>query len=174
VAKGRIGRGAVLALVGGGSPLLGHSAGRLLAESAPIVAVALLLLGVGLCLAAGEFSFPKLTCVLFAGQVAMHSVLGLAGSPPSGGYFWVKLADLVPGELAITLIQAALFCGFDCCILAWFCIATIRLFQPTQLLAGLATPDVRGKAAHREPVVRRAVLLTGSCGRRAPPAPHLL
>jgi len=185
VGQWRVGRAAVLALVGSGLPLVGHGAGLILAQSATIVVVTATLFALCLHLASRQVSFLRLGSTLVLGQMAMHGVLGLALGPPDVVHDWSHLAHvgligwasgahgtahMLAGNLLVDVCVAVLLYGWERSIWTWFRILALRLVRRVPTLLDVV-PDVPAvPLTHHGPLLR-PVLLGPASGQRGPPTP---
>ena len=181
----RVGRAAVLAVVGSGLPLLGHGVGLVLARSATILAVMATLFALSLHLASKQVSFLRLGSTLVLGQMTMHGVLGLALGPPDLAHDWSHVAHvrflgwasgahgtarMLVSELLVDLFFAVLLYGWERSIWTWFRILALRLVRRVPNPQFAVVPDVPViPPTHRVPLLR-PVLLGPASGQRGPPA----
>ncbi len=180
----RVVRGATLALVCCGLPLLGHNPDRILNRGSIIGLMILVLVGVGLRLAVRQVSWLSLAGMIIAGQLAMHALLKVtvdrrdpeqvwtyhAHFPPVGWAFGAQgTARMLATHLVLDLLVAAVLYGFESNLWTWFRIAALRVLCPMPSPALPITPDTPTLPPVPDEPTFRPLLLVSASGRRGPP-----
>jgi hypothetical protein len=176
-------RGAALALVCAGLPLLGHEVGSWY-RAAAMAVIALLLLKLGLRLASQRVSFPALASIMIASQAAMHVLLSVTLDRPSAVEVWTYhahldtsvwtsgtpyLIDRLVHNLLLTLAVVLVLYALERNIWTWFCVAALRLLMPIPHLPLLPPPEARVPQPEDITAVPRPAPAPRLHGRRAPP-----
>ena len=184
----RVIRGGVMTLVCCVLALSGHDAFRDLGRASAIVVLGMGVLGLSLWMVGRQMSFPRLAGLSVIGQLAIHGLLGVTIDRPVPGEVWTYHAHLpalgwmlsaqtaagvLEEDLLITLLVAAILCGGEYNIWAWFRRAARRLVVAPPQLIPLPTPD----APTLQPVCAAPTFAPLFCvsglGRRGPPATAL-
>jgi hypothetical protein len=173
-----------LGVVCAGLPLLGHDSEATWHRAALMALLALLLLKLCLRLASQRVSFPVLSSIMIASQMAVHAVLGVTLDRPSAVEVWTYhahfdtsiwtkgtpyLVDRLAHNLLLTLAVVLVLYALERNIWTWFRVAALHLLILLPSLPLLPATDPPVPLTDDTTTRPRPAPAPRLHGRRAPP-----